>query len=944
MDYYDELKFKNDILLVAFELGYTGEKAGSCYQGECPSHGSEKGKCLVIWPSIQAFKCYSCGQRGDVIRLVMLFKTCDHKTAIDLLADRAGMPHLYEKDLSPEEIQQKESEVKEKQLIEEMLTEANRWYYEQLQTNSDISTHLLTHYGFPQEIIDELQIGFAPPPRPDNPYSELAEHLSSIPEFKNHLPLSGVFNFSDRSGPFYDYFKGRIIFPYWKMGKVVYMTGRSTSHTPVDNYECYTTKDGEIKKDENGNFQFIKYKKLRTHDPNDERKKLISRFIQNDTFMGEDTIRGKKEIIITEGAADWVSAVDRGFAAISPVTTNFREQDLERLSNLIDVAEAVFIINDSEENQAGKKGALKTAKYLSLRGRNIFIVELPRPAGTSKIDLNEYLLNHTADDLRKLMDFAKSYLEILIDDLPSKYIRAQPIIRDEIAPILINLDKGLFEHWVEIIRKQAGTNHRAINADIEYAREHEALKQSQEGGINIDPEVEKLSKDISMNPLSFKHRLDMVNQLGVVGERGTLAMYYVSLDSRLLPPNYASPNTLSIKNAGHFGAGKSFALMMALEFYPESSYKLITNGSAKSIYYMKGGLKNKALIVTEGFQFQENRAGDSELVFAVRSLISEGRVRYPTVEKDENGNLITVEKIIEGPTAFTTTTNLESLEPQLEDRLFTIHPDESLEQTKKIIRKTAEIKAGNMPILDKKIFAAWKLFHKSLKPVDVIIPYSEKIALFITQRENIPIATRRAFNRVMSVIQAITCFYQNQRQKDGQGRIVAEISDFSMALQIVNEAFKENMGDQSKKTEERLEMIKKADKILPNELAKKLGISVSAISQWSNKKIEEGILIWSDQYLQPFENDTELKKAKHSGKAYLRISGAYTPVNVSGLPTPFDLTDDIEWTPNGRLYALYDLELEIKPEIEGESNNDDLKKEKGGKLAHLLDNNEDTSF
>ena len=93
-------------------------------------------------------------------------------------------------------------------------------------------------------------------------------------------------------------------------------------------------KDGKVKTDESGRVEFVKYKKLRRQDLSDEKRKHISKFIGTETFMGEDSIRGAKEIIITEGAPDWVSAVDHGFAAISPVTTNFREEDFEKLAQL----------------------------------------------------------------------------------------------------------------------------------------------------------------------------------------------------------------------------------------------------------------------------------------------------------------------------------------------------------------------------------------------------------------------------------------------------------------------------------------------------------------------------------------------------------------------------------------------------------------------------------
>jgi hypothetical protein len=75
-----------------------------------------------------------------------------------------------------------------------------------------------------------------------------------------------------------------------------------------------------------------------------------------------------------------------------------------------------------------------------------------------------------------------------------------------------------------------------------------------------------------------------------------------------------------------------------------------------------------------------------------RSLLSEGCVSYQVPQKDENGNFTTVEKRLDGPTSFITTTIIDKLEAQLEDRLFTIHPDESMGQTRSIMNMTAKIK------------------------------------------------------------------------------------------------------------------------------------------------------------------------------------------------------------------------------------------------------------
>ena len=264
----------------------------------------------------------------------------------------------------------------------------------------------------------------------------------------------------------------------------------------------------------------------------------------------------------------------------------------------------------------------------------------------------------------------------------------------------------------------------------------------------IDPAIQSLAESIAKDPALIRKRIDAVNQSGVVGERNVVAMYFAALDSRLLPEDTASPNALAIKNAGHHGSGKSFTMKKCLDLYPDDDYHLITSGSAKSLYYLPDGLKHRALIVAEAFQFQANNAADSEFVYVVRSLLSEGRVSYQVPQKDEDGKFVTVEMRLDGPTSFITTTIIDKLEPQLEDRLFTIHPDESMEQTRSIMTMTAKIKEGSFEGVDKATQEAWKHFHSLLKPTDVVIPFAGRISNYLQRGERLPIAARRAFNRV----------------------------------------------------------------------------------------------------------------------------------------------------------------------------------------------------
>ena len=63
----------------------------------------------------------------------------------------------------------------------------------------------------------------------------------------------------------------------------------------------------------------------------------------------------------------------------------------------------------------------------------------------------------------------------------------------------------------------------------------------------------------------------------------------------------------------------------------------------------------------------------------------------------------------------------------------------------------------------------------------------------------------------------------NIREK-GRGRIIAEMCDYWMALQIVEEPFRENMGANDIKTEKYLKIIAEKGRITPCELAKLCGV------------------------------------------------------------------------------------------------------------------------
>jgi hypothetical protein len=400
-----------------------------------------------------------------------------------------------------------------------------------------------------------------------------------------------------------------------------------------------------------------------------------------------------------------------------------------------------------------------------------------------------------------------------------------------------------------------------------------------------------------------KKRIDLMYRAGVVGERNVVATYFAALDSRLLE------EPMAVKNSGHFGAGKSLTLDKARSIYPEEAYIFITSGSPKSLYHLEEGMKHKALIVAEAFQFQSGNKKDSEIAYAVRTLISEKCIRYFVTEKDDDGKLKTVEKVLDGPTAFITTTIVDTVEKQMEDRLHTVHPDESPEQTNRVIKMIAKRKSRSGYSLGKETVLTWKTLHRSLQPINVIIPFAEEIADFLIKSGKNPIAARRAISKVFSVVESITCVYQFQREKDDKGRVIAIMADYHMGIQMFEESFKENLGQQSKKFEDRLVYVEENGIVNYNDMVNAWGVSKTAVSKWAISQLKEGTIEWCDDTGEIIDDERELKRLQHSNKAFIIANDSYKPTLVTGLPTAYELTKDPSWDKDGTLYKLYDLQL-----------------------------------
>lgn len=444
-DFIDEVKARTNIVEI-IGADVTLRPCGVAMKGLSPFN-AESDPSFVVWPKSQRWHDYSKGgsRGGDVIEYVMERQGIGFPEALNQLAQRAGLqrPDQDEKDFAAEM-----ARIAERREIEKILTQAAAYYHRVLPTK--IRRELYQeHYGLTDETIDQLQLGWADGHLFDYLHDQLGLHRSVV--LKTGLILQ------TRMGGVHDFFENRLVFPYWKGGRVVYFIARRTQYSGDERWED------------------PKYKKLPTHS---EKYGHVSPAIGNDHFYNEDAARGTDELLITEGVTDCISAMQAGIPCISPVTTRFPERDVPKLLALTRTAKRIIVCNDAEESGAGEAGALVTAAALHRDGRDVRIAVLPRPKGVEKIDINEFLKARSADELRSVLGAAKRYPEHLLDGILKETPPAE--LEKRLEPVLaaIACCKAIErDAYVAAITDRFGVKARAVR---------ELLKQAKKDGRQPD--------------------------------------------------------------------------------------------------------------------------------------------------------------------------------------------------------------------------------------------------------------------------------------------------------------------------------------------------------------------------------------------------------------------------------------------------------------------------
>jgi len=390
LDQIEEVKHKLDIVEVVSSY-FPIQKSGKNYKAVCPFH-SEKTPSFMVSPQLQIFKCFGCGEGGDVIAFYGKMEGVSFGEALKEMAKRAGIKLLSRKE-SPQE-QQKEK-----------LLELNRLaadYFHFLLTDHKIGSaamDFLKQRGLKKETIEDFGLGYAP-----SSWDSLGRYLLKKGYSLTELFQAGLAVRKEGGRGYFDFFRGRVMYPLRSsLGKVIGFAGRALGD---DQPKYINTVDTPAF--EKGKFLF-------------------------NLDLGKAEIKKKREAILVEGEMDAILLFQEGVKNV--IATKGTALSTSQIVTMSKFAKRLIICFDRDAAglEATKKGlllaqsgGLEVAAVLLPEGKDPDEAILADPAGFKKI----------IDSAPPLFDF---YLESALSRFDSSTPSGKKAVAAEILPVVKSL-------------------------------------------------------------------------------------------------------------------------------------------------------------------------------------------------------------------------------------------------------------------------------------------------------------------------------------------------------------------------------------------------------------------------------------------------------------------------------------------------------------------------
>ena len=427
-EFIEEVKNANDIVDVVSQY-VTLKRSGRNYFGLCPFH-KEKSPSFSVSQDKQIFRCFGCGEGGNVIRFIQKINGLDFREAIESLADRAGMTLPNTSSFNDN----RKLELKKK--VYEINKEAAQFFHDNLyKPTAKEAQNYVKKRKLDNKTLKAFMIGYSSPK-----YSELYEYLKSK-GYADEEILESSLVIKTEKGSFVDRFRARFMIPIQDVrGRVIAFGGRK-----IDDFMPRELNSPDAKY-VNSPATIVYTKGMHLFGLN-----VAKNF---------DTSR----LLIVEGYMDAISLFQRG---ITNVVASLGTALTENQGRLLKKHSKQIILG-YDADSAGQDAIIRGLEILTAMGCDVRVLQIPREEAK---DPDEYIIKFGSARLAKLMDEAISLVEYKVKVLKNKMqinSSADKIkFLNEIANILVPIDSQLEQEiYIDKISKEYKISKEAIYAQV----------------------------------------------------------------------------------------------------------------------------------------------------------------------------------------------------------------------------------------------------------------------------------------------------------------------------------------------------------------------------------------------------------------------------------------------------------------------------------------------
>jgi DNA primase len=438
-DKIDAVKNANDIAEVIG--GYlTLKRTGANFKAPCPFH-QEKTPSFVVSPEKQIYRCFGCGEGGNVFTFVQRMENFSFVEAVKHLAKRAGIE--IEESRPDPNFSEKES-----------LLGANRetmnYFHEKFKASEKAKIYAKER-GIDDATVEDFKIGYAPGD------VSVSVYLKSKGISEDIMAKAGIAGHGNSGA--YDMFRERFMFPIFNLYNDIIGFGGRVFDDSLPKY--INSKETPV---------YIKGRNL--YNLNNARKNASD-----------------GTIIIVEGYMDCVTVYAAGIKNTAATLGTALTPDQAKL--LKRYAERVAIMYDMDD--AGRAGAIRAGDNLFSEGLEAAVVSFEEVK-----DPDDYIKKFGVDALRGKIKSAQPFIEYKLDylakqgDINNAYYKEKVI--KEMAELIEKTESPVVrDNAVKIISKKLFVGYDVV---ARYFKVKNGLLAKPEPGHDFDDTLAMKNRSI----------------------------------------------------------------------------------------------------------------------------------------------------------------------------------------------------------------------------------------------------------------------------------------------------------------------------------------------------------------------------------------------------------------------------------------------------------------